>query len=651
MPTCELPAGTAFTGARKLLIGGLCFCNLAAAAEPDELLAEPLAAAFGAQPSVWGLRLSPSGTMISLMQVNGAGQTVVTVLDLEAGSFEAVMGNEPDEFDITWCDWANDTRLLCGAMFYEIFNDTVIPVTRIVGVNTDGSELQALAQEESRGLRTQYLDRVIDWLPDDSEHVLIQVPTGVGYSLGRLDIYTGRVADEERRSSDIYSWLTDGHGTARLYREILDNVAEWFVRDDPESDWALLHEAALTDVEDNFSPIGFGEDRNVLYFMDSLDGRVALYSMDLANERERSLVYSHPSLDIANVYRYGRYKRLAAVAYFDERPQLHFFDEKLEAIHDGVQSVLPGQIVSIVDEDWSQRYYLFFAGSPTSAGFYYRYDSEEQVLLRLFPAYGSLGDRELAEVQAVTYPAPDGTPIPAYLTLPSENADGPVPAVVLPHGGPSSRDVWSYDFLAQFLAAEGYAVLQSNYRGSAGYGSDWRGRGGFQDWRVAIDDIVAGVDYLVDSGVASAGELCALGWSYGGYAALLSVLEEPDAFDCVVSIAGVTDPRDLGLAARRNFLGGFATQTFIGMDRDELRRASAVDRADEIEVPVLLFHPRNDLNVPFRQSRQLARALERADADVEFIEYEHAEHSIRPQRYRIDMLSRIGSFLDAHIGR
>lgn len=649
----SLDRGWEFVVAWRTLLTGACLgaIGVASADEPGALLAEPLAAAFGAQPSVWGLRLSPDGTKLSFMHLNGPRQTAVSVLDLTDGSGTAVMGNDPDDFEITWCDWANDTRLLCGVRFPRESAGVVFALTRLVGVDIDASDMKVLAQREMRERNAQRLDQVVDWLPEDPGHVLIQVPTDNGYTVGKLDIYSGAVRNQEPISNGIYRWITDGRGTPRLYQETRSDSRQWYVRETPDSDWSLLHEAELRDLAENFTPIGFGEDPNTLYFFDRLNGRLALYAMDLANGRERTMIYAHPSLDVANVYRYGRYRRLAAVAYADDRPRLHFFDARLERIHTAVTGVLPEQIVSILDEDWSQRYYLFYAGSPTNAGEYYRYDADQNVLLRLFPAYATLEGRALAEVRTVTYPSHDGTPIPAYLTLPASGGDGPKPAVVLPHGGPASRDVWSYDFLAQFLAAKGYVVLQSNYRGSAGYGSDWQGLGGFQDWRIAIDDIVDGAGYLVESDIAAAGRLCTIGWSYGGYAALLSVIEEPDTFECVVAIAAVTDPRALSMAVRRNFVGGLAAQAFIGMDRDELRRASPVDRADEIAVPALLFHARQDMNVPFGQGSDLARALEREDKTVELIEYEYAEHSIRPQHYRIDMLSRIGAFLDTHLGR
>jgi dipeptidyl aminopeptidase/acylaminoacyl peptidase len=337
---------------------------------------------------------------------------------------------------------------------------------------------------------------------------------------------------------------------------------------------------------------------------------------------------------------------LVAAFYADDRIHPHFFDSRIEKIVAALARQFPGKGVAVIDEDWDQRYYLVHVTSDTDAGSFYRFDTDVLRLERITDAYPSLAGHELAPMRAITYPAADGTQIPAYLTLPKSPAAGPLPAVVLPHGGPSARDYWTYDFLVQYLAASGYAVLQSNYRGSDGYGNAWRGEGGFRDWRRAIGDIAAGTQYLVKEGIADPKRICAVGWSYGGYAALMSVIENPKTYRCVVSIAGVTDPAALAARAE-SFVGGAAAGEFIGANDPDVRvKGSPIQRAKEIAVPVLLVHARHDLNVPFGQSETFATALGRAHKDVEFVTYDYAEHNIAPERYRIDLLARLGAFLE-----
>src|SRR5205085_1564908 len=132
------------------------------------------------------------------------------------------------------------------------------------------------------------------------------------------------------------------------------------------------------------------------------------------------------------------------------------------------------------------------AGSDNDPGRYFIFNRATHNLNEIMLDRPQLENVPLATVRAVTYPAADGVEVPPYLTLPPGREARGLPAVVLPHGGPSARDVWGFDWLAQFLANQGYAVLQPNYRGSAGYGDQWLQQNGFRSWRTSIGDITAG---------------------------------------------------------------------------------------------------------------------------------------------------------------
>ena len=263
--------------------------------------------------------------------------------------------------------------------------------------------------------------------------------------------------------------------------------------------------------------------------------------------------------------------------------------------------------------------------------------------MRIASISTKLMDRKLAVMKEITYPARDKVSVPAYLTLPNVEKKTGLPTVILPHGGPSSRDVWDFDILTQFLAANGYAVLRSNYRGSSGYGVAWERNGAFRNWQTAVNDINDGTKYLIDQGIADPDRICIVGWSYGGYAALMGAIEKPDLYRCVVSIAGVTDPKQLGINMLK-FVGGEAYREFIGAG-DVGDSGSPLKRAGEIRVPVLLAHAKEDENVSFKQSKIMYEALKKNDKPVEFIHYEQAEHDIKPDKYRIDLFTRLAEFL------
>jgi dipeptidyl aminopeptidase/acylaminoacyl peptidase len=231
--------------------------------------------------------------------------------------------------------------------------------------------------------------------------------------------------------------------------------------------------------------------------------------------------------------------------------------------------------------------------------------------------------------------------------------DGPAkgrPAVVLPHGGPSARDSFGFDWLAQFLASRGYAVIQPNYRGSAGYGDEFLGENAFRDWKKAMSDISASAQYLVNQGIADAGKLAIVGWSYGGYAALQSATLEPDRYKAVVAIAPVTD---LSLLRRESddYINGKIARDFIGSDGVNLRQGSPLQNAARIKAPVLLVHGDLDLNVRITHSTKMADAIQKAGTPVELVRYQELEHQLDDSNARAEMLMKIGQLLDRTIGK
>jgi dienelactone hydrolase len=570
----------------RFLCWGLTAAALAmpgAAKEPRELLSSDLARAFGSAPSMWGLSISPDGTRFSAIQMHPSGATFARVFSFAGGDPILVLAGQRDEFDVAWCRWANDERLLCGVRAIQMVQSTFVPFTRLIATAADGSGtkvlLERLLEDE---ILAQYQDRIVDWLPDDPKHVLVQYPTDDGRGVGRLNVYDGRLTGEIPPKSNVH------------------------------------------------------------------EGRLALFAAELSSGHPRRLVYANPDFDVSGIRSLGKFNRIVGVAYLDDRPRMHYFDARVSSIHDAIARTFPDRNVAIFDESWDRRYYLVRVSGATDAGTYYRYDSQANELGHIATLYPALGSRALAPVKTVRYPARDGTQIPAYLTLPAGH-NGAGPAIILPHGGPSARDYWTFDFLVQYLAASGYAVLQSNYRGSDGYGVAWLGDGGFRGWRRAVGDITDGTRYLIAEGIADPQRICVVGWSYGGYAALMSGIEHPELYRCVASIAGVTDPGRLNFWAR-NFVGGIGAAAFIGQDDEVLKRGSPVNRARELQDPVFLVHPKRDNTVPVEHSRALARALDSNRAGDVFVEYDHAEHDIGPERYRIDLLARLAGFLEKNMG-
>lgn len=341
---------------------------------------------------------------------------------------------------------------------------------------------------------------------------------------------------------------------------------------------------------------------------------------------------------------------MVGASFATDRRQSVYFDPEIERLKTALARALPGNpAIRIVDSSLDGRRLPIEAGKDRDPGVTYILDRDSNRLQTFLVTHPALKGVALAEMRPVTYTASDGTMIPAYLSLPPgrETAKG-LPAIVMPHGGPSARDEWGFDWLPQFFAARGYAVLPPNFRGSAGYGEEWLQVNGFQSWRTAIGDVADAGRWLVSEGVADPRRLAVVGWSYGGYAALQSAVTEPDLFRAVVAIAPVTDLARL-IEERRGWTDRAITRDFIGTG-PHLREGSPAQNAERIGAPVLLFHGTHDLNVGVGQSRLMASRLERAGVPHELVIFDRVEHSLPDSEARARLLRESDAFLQRAFG-
>ena len=605
------------------------------------------ASLFGRQPAVWGMRLSPDGHRVSFLQQHSDDFPVAMVVDLRTGKANLLLVSDlKKQMFIEWCDWANESRLLCSYYGVSHYRHDLASTTRLVAVDADGSNNVVLAQRQQRGYWFGHQSDVVDWLPDEPKHIYMGIRRRWGLGVSRVDIYANTLETVESPRDTIWGHWSDGRGDLRVRFNNNKNYVDFEYRIADQKSWHLLHRSRPEDLDDKFWPLGFGDDPAELFVWDAHEGRNALYSLNLGKNVERRLIYAHPEADLSGFARLGKYQRVIGASYSTDRPHTEYFDETVEQVVARLQEKFPDQIISILSESWDRRFYLVHAASDVESGKYYRFDTETAELAMITKAYPWLEEHVLAKMRSYSYAAEDGTQIPGYLTLPGGDAKAPRPTIVLPHGGPRARDEWGFDWFSQFFASQGYVVLQANYRGSGGYGDAWAGAGAYREWKRAITDIDHGIQSLIDSGIADPTRICVVGWSYGGYAALLSAAEFPKRYRCVISIAGIANPVDFVKEAwgqEKKYL-----KAQIGW---KLEGGIPEKRAKEIQVPVLLFHGDLDVNVGIKQGENMHKALRRAKKEVEFVEYEDADHNIRFERHRIDMLQRIGDFLQQHLKR
>jgi dipeptidyl aminopeptidase/acylaminoacyl peptidase len=232
--------------------------------------------------------------------------------------------------------------------------------------------------------------------------------------------------------------------------------------------------------------------------------------------------------------------------------------------------------------------------------------------------------------------------------MPTGRATTGLPLIVMPHGGPHARDTWDFDRDVQFLASRGYAVLQSNFRGSTGYGKAFVEKGYGQWGRAMQDDVDDGLDWLIKSGKVDPRRVCIFGTSYGGYAAIWGAIRNPERYRCAISMAGVTDIPAMLRYDRRLFNAPRYFRDWqrkVQGDGADLRAVSPVAQAERLNVPLLVAQGEKDTIVPPEQARALLSALKKSPAPVESVFYPDAAHGFDKPDDRIDFYRRLQAFL------
>lgn len=622
------------------------------------------ARAFGARESVEQASLSPDGTKLAYLEpTTGQGSAVYVVkLDTPRAVPTRIMdaSGNPERFN--QCHWASNSRLICTIFAVSEVDTVLATVTRIVSFNDDGSKQVTLQHKRGTGHQLGYAlfgGSVIDWNPGGDQVLMMRqyVPeTTTGSRLGQtlegigvdlVDPVTLRTKPVETADANSSEYITDGRGTVRIRGveemrgQYSTGTRRYYFRQKGERNWKLL--STVNDGQ-GFDPHGVDPTLDIAYGLKRMDGRIAAYSVALDGSGTEKLVFAHDDVDVTGFVRIGRNRRIIGARYVTDVAAVHYFDPAVGAMIRGLAKALPKlTLIRVVDSSEDENRMLIWAGSDTDPGRYFLFDRAKKNLNELMLLRPELENVAIAPMKHITYPAADGTLVPAYLTLPIGGTGKGLPAIVLPHGGPGARDEWGFDWLSQFYASQGFAVLQPNFRGSTGYGDAWLKANGFQSWKVAIGDVSDAGRWLVKEGIADAARLSIVGWSYGGYAALQSAVVNPDLFKRVVAIAPVTDLDRLKTDSQ-GFTSAKEVERFIGTG-PHIQEGSPARHAKAITAPVLLFHGEMDRNVRLGHSALMQSRLTAAGKKSELVTFKGLDHYLEDSSARTQMLQKSAAFL------
>jgi dipeptidyl aminopeptidase/acylaminoacyl peptidase len=608
--------------------------------------APPPLEAYGKLPAIEGPRLSPDGGSIAfLSSVDGRRCLIVHPLDGGSGA-----GNRaicPGKYEVRSFAWKTADRLIVEVYTQgHPLGSELRTESKLLALDPTDRHTVALVEPRAERAVDFGEDRVIDMLLQDPAHVLVAAYRADADSpdVVRVDVDSGRTRTVVHGQDRITTWKTDGAGQVRVGIAVDDGMMKVYYRDDGDEPFRLIHQVEAARAS-TFSVLAVGDQPGLLYVASTEPtGRRAVYRYDVISGRFLGPYASERDADIDSLVMDAG--RPLGYGYTLDEPVMVYTDPSLRTDSEQVAAALPKFHTFVVDSTADGRRLLVLADGGNRPGRYFLLTraGSSAMLSPIGDVRPDIPEAALGPVKPVEYKARDGLTIHGYLTMPPGVTEGPIPFVVLPHGGPSARDAIGFDYLAQMMASRGWGVLQPNYRGSRGYGGAFE-QAGYQQWGLKMqDDVVDATKWLIAQKLADPARICIVGWSYGGYAALMGAVKTPDLYRCAVSIAGVTDLRRRLDRAEQS---RFADINLPRFDSDPrvLEENSPVLHADKIRIPVLLVHGRRDFTVSVEDSEAMESALRDAGKPVRTLYFDDDDHYLFREDDRIALLKALAGFL------
>jgi dipeptidyl aminopeptidase/acylaminoacyl peptidase len=652
----------------------LCFSAPLVAQAPLTLPGQIPASYFAKPPTYEAVRVSPDGRYLAVTARVGAEYSLLVLSLPDKKLVSGMRFASPST--VGEVEWTSRERLIIAMGYLGPGQETASLSGELFAMNADGSGKdylfgiqgeRVIGSRLSGGAQAEHgFAELEDPLPEDGDHALVTIVNstqrtadGRYYSrtftpLYRMNVYTGKrtqVATPPMRTPQRY--FADAKGQVRMVSGVGDDsyLSKTYWRSG-EGTWQLVPVQG-----DTLKALRITRDGRRAYFLAARGGNQQCLvewefpAVDAKTEPKDLLC--RPAVELGTVYftyegrPYGYAAgTAAAMILIDQAP--------LEArVTASLQEQFPDQIVYLADSSHDHRKLLFFVYSDRNSGEYYLYDAVSGEA-SFFDATQNWIDPELmASVRRVQYKARDGLDIHGYLTLPIGREAKNLPMVVLPHGGPIGvRDTWGWEAEPQFLASRGYAVLQMNYRGSSGYGKAFEDAGYGQWGGKIIDDITDGTRWAIAQGIADAKRVCIFGASYGGYAAVMSAVREPDLYRCAVGFSGAYD---LNLLVKDSDVSGRSSSKLFWEDSmaktpEERAKQSPISYVQNLKIPLLIVHGERDIRAPFSQAKALRKALDGAGKPYEWLSEAEEGHGFANEEAMTRFYEKLEAFLGKSIG-
>ena len=466
----------------------------------------------------------------------------------------------------------------------------------------------------------------------------------------RINLKNGAVEFDTDNPGNIVSWTADAQFQVRAATaQTADGGSELVFRETADKSWESLRSWGP---DEEGGAVMFSENGKILYITGNHDANAQrLIALDLETKQETDLA-SDPEYDIGGIVVHPTKREIQAVSFYKDKQEWQILDQSIAEDFEDLGKFRPGEF-SITSRNLADTTWLVAYMTDDGPVYYYAFDRASKTFTFLFSNQPKLEGLPLSSMEPISYTARDGLTIHGYLTKPV-GVSTPVPTVLLVHGGPEARDNWRYDSEVQWLANRGYAVLQINFRGSAGYGKAFLNAGN-REWAGKMhDDLLDGVNWLVETGISQPDKIAIMGGSYGGYAALVGLTFSPDVFACAVDIVGPSNLITL-LQSIPPYWEPFKANMYhrignLETEPEFLKSISPLFFVDRIQKPLLIGQGANDPRVKEAESEQIVNAMNQAGKPVEYVLYTDEGHGFARPENRLHFYAIAEEFLAKYLG-
>ncbi|EAR26929.1 hypothetical protein PTD2_10123 [Pseudoalteromonas tunicata D2] len=610
------------------------------------------------------VQISPSGDYIS-MRINHQGKQALAITDRKTLKFVGLISLEGNS-EVGPYIWANDERLVIEVVQKAAWLEYTESYGELLAVDYDGKNSNLIygyrSGEDQTGTRLARKQQdfgwatIVDTLPDDKRHILI-LSTAMSDKedrlgeLRKINIYRGNQKDLGRAPAPNVKIVTDQEGEPKLAIG-LSQENEKIVYFNVDGQWQKVNNSLFGSA---FYPLTITNDNSGFYALDNLNQDLTgLFKYSFADGSYKA-VFTDKKVDVSSVNLTHDGKNIYALRLDDGFPVYILLNKNIpeaKAFKD-ILATFTGNAVSVESQTKDGVLSIVKVSSDINPGEYYIYNKKKNELKGLFPNSLNIAKDQLAFTEPVNFKSGDFT-VAGYFTKAKQQAQSKTiaPLVLLVHGGPHGvRDTWGFDPEVQFLALNGYSVLQVNYRGSSGYGQQFLSAG-YKNWGSLIQtDLKNAVDWAVQQGLANANKVCIMGASFGAYSAVQSTVLYPDTYQCAIANAGIYDLALLytkGDLQKRSNTYDYLSKV-IGTDENILKQNSPVYAVDKIKVPLFLAHGERDERAPVEHINKLKEALNLHKKAYTSFLIEKEGHGFWNLDNQMSYLNEVKTFLDKNL--